>query len=177
MTGPVREHIKRPKTGGGPWRDYALALEARLAETEAKPREYDGPLSEEQLEAQGSAEAEEFYRDAAQEAAGDLLQADVETRAARKATAACAATVDHEIAPVLVVSTAHVTQAEAADFSGALIHAPSDPDDLTVEEWGKWYPNLRPLLVYARSLGCSYVLLDRDADKLPESSGLPTFDW
>jgi hypothetical protein len=56
---------------------------------------------------------------------------------------------------------------------GWLLWVPEDPAG-HAEEYGEIPAEVVALQVFARELGCDYVLLDRDADRV---DGLPHWEW
>ena len=88
-----------------------------------------------------------------------------------------------EIHRVLVCSTAHVTEDEAQilDTSGYqqreygwLLWVKEEPDSPSVPEIIDLSPGLQGAIDAARSLGCAYLMFDRDGETL---DGLPTYNW
>ena len=84
----------------------------------------------------------------------------------------------------LDASTAYVTQLEARDFAsapcfvsdytyGAFFYVSSDPEGFSLAEW-EAYPNIKAVLDYARTQGCSIVRFDADGD---DDLPLPRFSW
>jgi hypothetical protein len=88
-----------------------------------------------------------------------------------------------EIAKMLIISTAHVTENTAKKFDGMFslpssgvpykdvgwlfaVDQESIANDISHDLW--------ECLDFARRQGCQYLLMDRDADKIDE---LPQFDW
>lgn len=45
------------------------------------------------------------------------------------------------------------------------------------EDYQEPHTELAALLRYAKAKGCQWVRLDCDGDLLPESAGLPSFEW
>jgi hypothetical protein len=87
-----------------------------------------------------------------------------------------------EIQRLLVTSTSHVTDPEAQilthhgyrrDEYGWFFYVGSDEHDALPEIVRK-SRGLFAVILCARVNGCSYVLLDRDAEPLP---GVPLYDW
>jgi hypothetical protein len=97
------------------------------------------------------------------------------------------------VEPILVLSTAHVTEATAKQLTedtialvsvrpfgddGWLVYVPTDPAiwaELDTEaEKGEMPQELLTMLKFARELKCVWVLLDSAA---LEVSDLPSFDW
>ena len=102
----------------------------------------------------------------------------------------------YEIQKVLVVSTGHIT----ADDNNSLLHYPYNPQDLShslivdsfeygyniyvnldknepkIEDSPDWnYSDaLKKLMQLARSLGCTYLKLDRDGETYDD---LESFEW
>ena len=80
-----------------------------------------------------------------------------------------------EIRPFLTLNTAHITQETSESLSsrdynfgeyGHFIWAGGPQADTSGDLWD--------VINYARSLGCAYVLLDRDGDTVDD---LPTYEW
>ena len=87
-----------------------------------------------------------------------------------------------EIHPLLVTSTAHVTDEEAQiltdhgysrDQFGWFFYVGNEEYDALPEIVRK-SRGLFAVILCARVNGCPYVLLDRDAEVLP---GVPIYDW
>lgn len=57
---------------------------------------------------------------------------------------------------------------------GALMWVPDDPEDSSRSCDPPVPPEVLAIQMFARGLGCDYVLFDADADPLP---GLPSWDW
>lgn len=58
---------------------------------------------------------------------------------------------------------------------GALLWVPDDPDESSLAQEEPTPAEVLRVQLYARRLGCDYVLLDSDGDDVPEGA-LPTFD-
>ena len=104
--------------------------------------------------------------------------------------------IDTRIVKVLDLSTAHLPQPVCAslplwdgvtayplstsdDNYGWLLHVPDDPDGYTADYTETDEADGLPAEVlaiqrFARGLGCDYVLLDRDAERI---DALPAWDW
>jgi hypothetical protein len=93
-----------------------------------------------------------------------------------------------EIAKHLVLSTAHITETTSQLFDiWADLSPLQRPLDVASTDYG-WFvsirrnpnadqevpPELLAAVVFAGKQGCAWLLLDRDADTIPE---LQTFDW
>ena len=59
---------------------------------------------------------------------------------------------------------------------GWTIRLPGLGGDLDVSELHD-YPELKKLMIFAVDRGYNDLMLDRDAEPLPEGCGLPTFSW
>lgn len=90
----------------------------------------------------------------------------------------------NRIISVLDVSTANLPQEvcqHLGGFPGVIAHEHDEygwllwvPTDLNEPGREKVPAEVWTILVYARSHGCDYVLIDRDADAEPD---LPRWDW
>lgn len=83
------------------------------------------------------------------------------------------------IEPMLVLSTAHVTQATCNTFLPAYDGPAWEKGDYgwfiyVVEDTSALPPDLIACLALAREAGACWVMLDRDAAETPR---LPTYDW
>ena len=89
-----------------------------------------------------------------------------------------------EIRRFLCLSTGHLPEATydrlrdddefTIDGAGAWLWVPDDPRESA--EFGRetYWPEVLTVQLFARRLGCDYVLLDRDG---PVTEGLPAYEW